>query len=108
MKERERLLCSIEWPVVKSGRAINTAHAEESAETQAIVKKISENFKEEKQRAIPIEEMIADLEIYYKHESKIRANALMDVHKKKLDRRHEKLLEDVFGKERKEKLDAFL
>lgn len=52
--------------------------------------------------------MIADLEIFFKHESKIRASALMEVHKKQLNRRQDKLLEGVFGKERKEKLDAYL
>ncbi len=32
----------------------------------------------------------------------------MSVQKKNLERQHNKLLQEVFGKERKEKLDAFL
>ena len=65
-------------------------------------------MKNDIQRTISIEQHLHDFDVYMKVETRIRSQALMKVQQKQLRKRHDQLLENVFGKEKKLKLESYL
>ena len=111
LKPKERLLYMVEWPVVRSGRALSTmvgGFDDEDIKTEEVVKRIREHMKKDVQRTISIEEHLVDFDIYMKVETRIRSKALLEVQQKQLQKKHNQLLESVFGKDKKLKLESYL
>jgi len=102
----------VDWPVIKYPGAVSFIvskfEEDEDVKTKDVIKLIKENMKRDVSRTISIEEHLANFDIYMKVETKLRSKALLDFQQKLLKRKHDQLLEDVFGKEKKLKLESYL
>jgi hypothetical protein len=74
-------LYMVDWPVVKSGRAVSTIldADDEELKTEEVLKTIKEHTKDDKARTISIEQHLADFDMYMKVETRLRSRALLEV-----------------------------
>ena len=74
----------VDWPVVRSERAVSTVYADDDEEmkTDDVIKRIKTHMKDDVQRTISLEEHLADFDVYMKVETRIRSKALIEVQHK--------------------------
>jgi hypothetical protein len=72
----------VDWPVVRSGRAVSTMIGEfdeETIKTEEVTYRIKEHMKIDIQRTISLEEHLVDFDIYMKVETRIRSKTLIEI-----------------------------
>jgi hypothetical protein len=56
LKQKERILYLVDWPVISSERAVSTADGDDDeTKTEDVIKRIKANMKDDVQRTISLE-----------------------------------------------------
>ena len=81
LKPRERVLYQVDWPVVSCDRAVSAIidEDEEGINSDSVKKQIKNNFKDDNQKKISMEEHLHTFDVYLKVETRTRAEAMKEV-----------------------------
>ena len=110
LKPRERVLYQVDWPVISCDRAVSAIidEDEEGINSESVKKQIKHNYKNDNQRKISIEEHLHTFDVYMKVETRTRAEAMKEVNLELYRRQQDQLMEEVYGKDKKKKLEEYL